>query len=327
MAKPIPVVDIAAFDHGGVDERGRVVDEVTAACEQTGFLVVTGHDVSAALVEEIYETSAEFFALPLPEKEGCTPEGWDRYCGFASIATGQVGKRPPDYKEMFHVNRFDGPDEALAAGYPSEVAAAQAPNIWPERPAGFAETWRRYYGAMEVLADRMDRIFATCLGLEERWFAGSFDRHLSNLSANWYPPQVVPPVPGQVRSQAHVDFSMLTILYQDDAPGGLEVRDRSGEWRPVAPLAGSFVVNIGDLMDRYTNNRWQATPHRVVNPSRHHAERGRISIPYFQMPNWDAVIECVPTCRPATGEPRYQTVVAGPHAEERRAGKRPQMVV
>lgn len=327
MALPIPTVDISGFDHGDISARRRVVDEVGAACEQTGFLVVTGHDVPAALIEEMYASSAEFFSLPLEEKRRCTPEGWGRYCGFAGIEDGRTGTGPPDYKEMFHANRFDGPEQALAAGYPWEVAIAQAPNLWPERPAGFVDVWRRYYDAMAVLADRMDRIFATCLGLEEDWWAASFDRHLSNLAANWYPPQEPPPAPGQVRSQAHVDFSMLTILYQDDAPGGLEVRDRSGEWRPVPPQPGSYVVNIGDLMDRFTDNRWQATPHRVVNPPREQAGRGRISIPYFQMPNWDAVIDCVPSCRPAQGAPRYSPVVAGPHAEERRSGRRSRMAV
>jgi isopenicillin N synthase-like dioxygenase len=180
---------------------------------------------------------------------------------------------------------------------------------------------------MEVLAARMNRIFACCLGLPEDWLAAKFDNHLSNLGANWYPPQPEAPPPGAVRAGAHIDFSALTILYQDDAPGGLEVRDHSGQWRPVPPLAGSYVVNLGDLMNRWTSDRWQATPHRVVNPPRGAPVRGRISIPYFQMPNWDAVIECAPTCVPASGVPRYPAVVSGPHAEERRTGKRPQMAV
>ena len=326
MALPIPVVDISGFDGGPATARRQVLEEVTAACEETGFLVIVGHGVTDEVIASMYRVTQEFFALPRAEKQRCTPEGWDRYCGFAGIDRGRASGRT-DLKEMFHANRFDGPDDAVAAGYPWEVGALQAPNLWPERPEGFTAAWRRYYRAMETLADRMNRIFACCLSLPEDWFRDKLDNHLSNLGANWYPPQPVEPEPGVVRCSQHIDFSALTILYQDDAPGGLEVRDRSGAWRPVPPLPGSFVVNLGDLMNRWTSDRWQATPHRVVNPPRPAAHTGRISIPYFQMPNWDAVIECAPTCLPESGVAHYPAVVAGPHAEERRAGTRPQMAV
>lgn len=327
MALPIPVIDIAAFDAGPDGDRCRVISSVTSACEETGFLVIVGHGVDEGLIDEMYRVTAEFFLLPLEEKELCTPVGWDRFCAFASIETGRMPGGKADLKEMYHANRFDDPGQAETAGYSRGVAELQAPNIWPARPDGFTDIWRTYYRAMEVLADRMDRLFACCLGLPEAWFAHKFDNHLSNLSANWYPPQPEEPDPDQVRGSAHIDFSALTILYQDDAPGGLEVHDHSGEWRPVPPIPGSYVVNLGDLMNRFTNDRWRATPHRVINPPREAADRGRISIPYFQMPNWDAVIECVPTCEPDEGGPCYPPIVAGPHAEERRAGRRPQMAV
>jgi isopenicillin N synthase-like dioxygenase len=326
MALPIPVIDIAPFASGNESAKARVVADVADACQSTGFLVVTGHGVPAALTAEMYELTAAFFALPLAEKERCTPVGWDRFCGFASVETGRRPNGRADLKEMFHANRFDSPEQAVAAGYSVEVAAAQAPNLWPTQPAGFEDGWKRYYTAMADLAGRLTRIFAAALGLPEDWFADKLDNHLSNLAANWYPPQPEPPKAGDIRAGAHIDFSVLTILYQDDAPGGLEVRDHSGEWRPVAPLADSYVINLGDLMNRWTNDRWRATLHRVVNPPRAQADRGRISIPYFQMPNWDARIECAPTCLPADGVPNYPAVVAGPHAEQRRSGRRSELV-
>jgi isopenicillin N synthase-like dioxygenase len=327
MALPIPVIDISGFDGGTAQSRRAVLDQVMATCEDTGFLVITGHRVAEDLIADTYRLTRQFFLLPAEEKERCTPAGWDRFCGFAGIDKGRSPHGQADLKEMFHANRFDGPADAVTAGYSWEVGALQAPNLWPEQPSGFVDVWRSYYHAMEVLADRMNRIFACCLGLPEEWFGDKFDNHLSNLGANWYPPQPVAPEPGAMRGSEHIDFSALTILYQDDAPGGLEVRDHSGQWRPVPPLPGSFVVNLGDLMNRWTSDRWQATPHRVVNPPREVAHRDRISIPYFQMPNWNAVIECVPTCVPDSGIAHYPPVVAGPHAEERRAGKRPQMAV
>lgn len=324
---PIPIVDLAAFTEGSPAERAGLVAEVADACERIGFLVVAGHGVDPSLIAETYGVTDEFFALPLADKLACTPEGWDRFCGFASVSAGaNPGSGPPDLKEMFHANRFDGPEAAMAGGYSADIALRQAPNLWPGRPAGLEAAWKAYYRAMESLAATLRRVMALGLGLAENWFEPYFDRHLSNLSANWYPPQQTPPIPGQVRSSAHVDFSFLTILYQDDAPGGLEVRDRDQQWRPVPARATTFVVNLGDLTNRWTNDAWRATPHRVVNPPEE-VTRGRISIPFFAMPDWEAVIECAPTCSSASRPPRYEPVVAGPHAEQRRSGRRAPMTV
>jgi isopenicillin N synthase-like dioxygenase len=330
----IPVIDLSGLGGSDSDHRS-VVDEVGTACEEVGFFVVSGHGVAPAQIADMYEVTADFFARPLEEKQRCTPIGWDRFCGFAGIAPaatagqrdGGSGRRGeggplPDLKEMYHVNHFDGPDQALEAGLPLELALAQAPNIWPERPFGFEKIWRDYYDEMVRLAAILDAVFAEALGLPADGFDHLFATHLSNLAANWYPPQPLPPIPGQVRASTHIDFSFLTLLYQDDAPGGLEVRHREAGWIPVPPVADSYVVNLGDLINRVTNDRWRATPHRVVNPAGPDAHRSRISIPYFQMPGWDAIVECIPPCLPATGKPHYPPVVAGPHAEERRAGGR-----
>jgi isopenicillin N synthase-like dioxygenase len=329
----VPVIDLSGLD-GSAQDRQTVVNEVGAACEDVGFLVVSGHGVPASQIADMYGITAEFFALPLEEKQRSTPVGWDRFCGFAGVVPhagtkgeGAAARRGeggpmPDLKEMYHVNHFDGPDQALEAGLPLELALAQAPNLWPRRPDGFEAIWRAYYQEMGRLAGMLDSVFAQALGLSPAGFDHLFATHLSNLAANWYPAQPMPPAPGQVRASTHIDFSFLTILYQDDAPGGLEVRHREAGWIPVPFVAGTYVVNLGDLINRVTNDRWRATPHRVVNPPGDHAHRSRISIPYFQMPGWDAIVECAPTCLPATGKPNYPPVVAGPHAEERRAGRR-----
>jgi isopenicillin N synthase-like dioxygenase len=326
----VPVIDLSGLG-GSKSERRAVIDEVGTACEEVGFLVVKGHGVAPAQIADVYGITAEFFALPLEEKQRCTPIGWDRLCGFAGV-TPCEGRRGeggplPDLKEMYHVNHFDGPDEALEAGLPLELALAQAPNLWPERPAGFEAMWRAYYEEMGRLAATLDSVFAQALGLEADGFDHLFATHLSNLVANWYPPQPLPPAPGQMRASTHIDFSFLTILYQDDAPGGLEVRHRQAGWIPVPFEPGTYVVNLGDLINRVTNDRWRAAPHRVVNPRSSDSHRSRISIPYFQMPGWDAIVECIPSCLPAAGKPHYPPVVAGPHAEERRAARRAPTVV
>jgi isopenicillin N synthase-like dioxygenase len=192
--------------------------------------------------------------------------------------------------------------------------------VWPERPADFKAVWQHYFVEMEQLSLRLLHVFAVALGLPETWFDDTVDLHLSNLAANCYPAQRTPPLPGQVRSKAHVDFSTLTILYQDDAPGGLQIYERGKGWRDVAAREGSYVVNLGDLMARWTNERWVATPHRVVNPPPELAGTQRISIPFFHQPNHDAVIEAIPTCVSADRPARYTPVTAGEWAAARRKG-------
>jgi isopenicillin N synthase-like dioxygenase len=129
-----------------------------------------------------------------------------------------------------------------------------------------------------------------------------------------YPHQDAPPPPGALRAGAHTDYGTLTILRQDDAPGGLEVQDAAGRWVPVPFQPGSFVVNIGDLMARWTNDRWRSTLHRVVNPPPEPGRSNRrTSLPFFHNANWDARIECLPTCLAAGEAPRHAPVLAGAH--------------
>jgi isopenicillin N synthase-like dioxygenase len=174
---------------------------------------------------------------------------------------------------------------------------------------------------MERLAADMGRLFAAALELPGDAFTPFLADHVSNLNCNWYPPQETEPLPGQVRSRTHVDFSLFTILYQDDAPGGLEVRDRQGTWHGLAAVPGTYVVNLGDVMNRLTNDRWKATFHRVVNPPVEARHRGRISIPYFVTPAYDSLIECLPTCFD-NGVSHYEPIVAGEYALQRRSGRR-----
>jgi isopenicillin N synthase-like dioxygenase len=174
---------------------------------------------------------------------------------------------------------------------------------------------------MEALAGRMLHIFAVALGLPEDWFDDKVDRHLGTLAANHYPEQPTAPAPGQLRVRAHVDFSTLTILYQDDAPGGLQIHQRGVGWIDVPAVPGSFVVNLGDLMGRWTNDHWVATPHRVVNPPADQAMTRRFSLPFFHLPNHDAVIEVIPTCVSEDRPARFAPVLAGEWTEARREGR------
>jgi isopenicillin N synthase-like dioxygenase len=321
MSGAIPLVDISSMCGGKPvgSDLARVVDE---ACASIGFLTISGHGVADALLEDMYQTSKEFFALPLEEKMSCDIDGADGYTGYARIGRidyAQAG--PPNLNEQFHCNRFDTTFDALAAGLSPAAAASQVPNVWPTRPPRFEQVWKAYYAEMERLAADLGRLFAAALALPPSAFDPFLDDHISNLDTNWYPPQLTDPLPGQSRSRTHVDFSLFTILYQDDAPGGLEVRDRQGTWHPLAAIPGTYVVNLGDVMNRLSNDRWKATFHRVVNPPPDARHRSRISIPYFVTPAYDSVIDCLPTCLD-NGTYHYEPVLAGDYAQGRRSGRR-----
>ena len=134
------------------------------------------------------------------------------------------------------------------------------------------------------------------LDLPETYFNDKIDQHITNFSVLHYPGQAEEPEPDQLRAGAHSDLGSLTIIYQDSATGGLQVYTREEQWIDVPLIEGSFVVNLGDLMAEWTNDRWVSTPHRVVNPPRSHAHQDRLSIGFFHQPNYDAVIECIETC-------------------------------
>jgi isopenicillin N synthase-like dioxygenase len=170
-----------------------------------------------------------------------------------------------------------------------------------------------YYAAMAAFVARIMALFADALGLPSDFFESRIDRHTSALRVLNYPALVEPPQPGQLRAGAHTDYGTVTVLRADDAPGGLEVLvgDR---WTAVPLVADSFIINLGDAMARWTNDRWRSTLHRVVTPAAAVAATSRRqSIAFFHNANWDAVIECIPSCLAVGESPRFAPVTAGEH--------------
>jgi len=310
---PIPVVDLSPWVSGEERTVARLAAGVDHACRSVGFLIVTGHGVDPALVDEARAVTAAFFALPLEVKRRATiPTDPSR--GFAAFAQTNLAasygvEAPPDLKETFTVGPVGRHDPAyMAAGGPFFL-----PNAWPEEPASFREVWIAYYAAMEQLATALMRLFAVALGLPARWFDDKIDRHITYLTAQHYPPLPDPPAPGQLRAGAHSDFGSLTILQRDTAPGGLQVRvgDR---WVEAPHVPGSFTINLGDLMADWTNDRWVSTVHRVVPPPGiGDARSDRLSLTFFHQPNYDAVISALPTCPPPPGAAPKAPVRSGEH--------------
>lgn len=311
----IPVIDLTGPRH----EVARAID---AACRESGFLVVTGHGVDANLIQRMHDVTLALFLQPAEWKQQWQPPAdaaglRGMHLVPSYVSAGEDIPTAPDLCELFTMCRLGEPEAARRAEQAGVPPAWRTPNIWPDRPAGLRETWLAYYAAMEVLASELLHLFALGLGLPEDHFDRFVDEHITNLTANYYPPVAAEPLPDQFRKGPHSDWGSLTILYQDGV-GGLEVFDRrSGGWAEVPALPGTFVVNIGDLMARWTNDRWQSTKHRVRIPPPERRGLQRVSIPFFHHPNWDAVIECLPSCLGPDDEPRYGPVTAGDYLLQR----------
>lgn len=311
--REVPLVDIAPFLAGSAGGRCRVADQVGAACEEIGFLIVTGHGVPRDLVEATYDVSKRFFARPLDEK--MKARGRDRSRGYGAIGEEALSyglgmAAPADVKEGFYAGPMDVPDTAYFRA--PEAAPHFVPNVWPEGPPELRAVWHAYYRHMERLASDIMRVFAVALDLRDRFFADKIDKHVSRVRAINYPDQPDPPLPGQLRAGEHTDYGTMTILRIEDAPGGLQVKTRQGEWLDVMAVPDAFVVNIGDLMMRWTNDRWISTLHRVVNPPRDsRLGTQRMSLAFFHQPNYDALIECLPSCQGPGNPAKYPPVTSG----------------
>jgi len=325
-----PVVDISPFTKAVPGDAlgpgkasqtkkdlARRVDQV---CRETGFLAIVGHGVPEEILSGAWNAARKFFDLPMEKKlEAKMPYAGYPY-GYSPLLAETLAKSlgeetPPDLKESFSI----GPLEYRPhTGKEPDADFRFAENIWPKEPAEFREAWSAYYRAMSGLAARIMRIFALALDLPEEFFDGMIDDPISAMRALNYPHPTVAPKPGQLRAGAHSDYGSLTILLAEAAPGGLEIQTPDGRWQAVPVVPGAFVVNIGDLMARWTNDRWVSTLHRVVNPPTDATgSTRRQSIAFFHQPNWDAEIRCIPTCLAPGEKAKYPPVGSGAHLMEK----------
>jgi isopenicillin N synthase-like dioxygenase len=300
----VPVVDISADP----DLVGAELDEI---CRTVGFFQVTGHGIPDEVAAPAWRLATEFFDLPLADKLSVarpTPDYPYGYIPLAgeSLTQSMSGAAPPDLKETFNVgpparptHQFADPDEAWA----------YSPNLWPAGLPELQAPWTAYYDSLSDLGRRLMSLLARGLRLPPAFFADLTGQGANALRAINYPARAAAARPGQLRAGAHTDYGTVTILRQDTV-GGLEVLGPGGTWVGVEPVPGALVINIGDLMARWTNDRWRSTLHRVVDPP---DPARRQSMAYFQNANWSAEISCLPTCLEPGAQPRYEPVRAGPH--------------
>lgn len=310
----VPVIDIAPFTEGDAADRQAVARSVDRACRDIGFLVIRGHGVPDSLMQRMRRVSTEFFDLPLAEKMRVARPAANVARGYIALDEESLARsRDPgaygsDLNESFMIGPVDVPPAEYALA--PEAGTHFAPNLWPERPAALRQAWSEYYRAMGSLAQTLMRIFALALGLDERFFDSRIDRHISRLRVRNYPEQPEPPRPGQIRAGAHSDYGSLTILATEDKPGGLQVCNGRGQWVDVPIVPHCLIVNIGDLLARWTNDTWVSTLHRVVNPPAGAGPSSRRqSLVFFHNPNYDAEIWSLVGDAPA----KYAPTTSGEH--------------
>lgn len=296
---------------------GREIDETLRT---VGFFQVVDHGVDTAAAEAAWSTARAFFDLPLAEKLAVERPPGGLYGYFPmlseSLTASLGGRHLGDLKESFNMGPGIRPDHTPADATEASLFTA---NVWPAALPELEAAWHAYYAELSALADRLLRMFALGLDLPVDYFAPFVDRSPSALRAINYPEQTEPPETGQLRAGAHTDYGTLTILRQEAGRAGLEVHDGASDaWVPIPPVDGALVINIGDLMARWTNDRWTSTLHRVVNPdaapgSGASSSQRRQSMPFFHNANYSALVECLPSCVAAGEQPRYAPVLAGPH--------------
>lgn len=294
MTHEIPAIDIAPFLAGDAKGKARVASAVASAAQSIGFVVLSGHGIPQSLIQTAFTKGFEFFDLPDAEKARWHPTGPAKQRGYHGMATrglsATLGKdAPKDLRESLFMGPID--DHAASFAHIPDAATAYAPNIIPDAPTGLDSALLDLYRAFETLSANLLRIFAVAASMPEEHFTPLIQKHFSIMSAHHYPALKEPPLPGQLRTGAHTDYGALTILAMTNANGGLEV-EHNGGWMSVSPPEGALVVNLGDMMQRWTNGKWVSTMHRVVTPDNlDDAMSRRISIGYFMHPDYDAQIE------------------------------------
>ena len=281
----------------------------------------TARDSSPATASQ---APRSFFDLPLEEKLAIRQRKEQKGSrGYEPVGTEQLSatiglETPPDLKESISVGPLEMPDHPSCR---TEAAAPlYRPNMWPENPATLRPTCEAYIRDLDRLSQHLHRLAAIAFDLPEDYFEDKIDRGFSLLRVLNYPDQREDPEEGSAPRRRAFGLRQPHHLLIEDKPGGLQARGPDGSWVDVPVVAGSFVVNIGDFLMRWTNDRWKSTRHRVVNPPRAAGER--LSACHFIMPNHDAVIECLPTCQTPEHPAKYSPIVAGDYMIENLPARR-----
>lgn len=297
----IPIIDLGPLESGDAADIARIGAEMREASETAGFFYVKNHGVPEAVTQGAQQAAAAFFARPDAEKERVKVNALHRgYVGFGQAKLSDGARA--DLKESFVWGlELDETDPDVRAG-----KKLMGPNQWPDAPDEFQPALAALYDGLCGAARRMLKPLAVGIGLPEDWFLSRFQKPLARGAVLRYPPQPVDAAADQFGTSAHTDYGGITLVWQDQN-GGLEVLNPAGDWVSAMPIPGTFVVNVGDLLERWTNHRFASNSHRVTNSS----GKERYSMALFFDPDYDTEIACIETCTGPDDPPRYDPVRCG----------------
>jgi isopenicillin N synthase-like dioxygenase len=303
----IPVVDLAQFS-GAAPQKAAFVSALGKAYEDVGFVAVKNHGISETTVKGLYENTTSFFSLPQATKNNYEIPGLAGQRGYTSFGKEHAkGSAAPDLKEFFQFGQTVSDGDPIKSEYPDNVTVRELPEFNP--------IFRAAYRSFEHSGGLLLKAIALYLGLDENYFDPFIHNGNSILRAIHYPPITVEPR-SAIRAEQHEDINLITLLIGASADG-LEILSKQNQWVPVTSLPEQIVVNVGDMLQRLTNNKLKSTTHRVVNPPREKWGSSRYSIPFFLHPRSTMSLACLPGCIDATHPKAYPDATAGEYLDER----------
>jgi isopenicillin N synthase-like dioxygenase len=305
----IPALDLAHFIHGTPEQRSAFVQNLGKAYEEIGFVAISNHGLSDDLVESLYQQVQNFFALPVETKKKYERPELAGQRGFVSFGKEHAkGRNAGDLKEFWQFGQYEVQEEDSASDhYPDNIMVEELPE--------FNSRGKEAYQTLERTGLQMLRALAIYIGLDEDYFESHVRAGNSILRAIHYPP--ITQDPGDaVRAAEHEDINLITLLMGASADG-LQVLSRAGEWVSVTALPNMIVVNVGDMLQRLTNNKLRSTTHRVINPPKSEWAKPRFSIPFFLHPRSDMPLNCLPECVSDASPRAYDDITAGEYLDER----------
>ena len=308
----VPLLDLALWYEGDDEARQALAREVDEHLCRLGFLVVVNHGIPTEVTDGCRRAALDFYHQPPEAKAELAVtdvyRGWVGP-GLESNAATYGVDTPPDLKETYTYGPVDIPDPTL----PEVAPRWFAPNRWPDDQAGFQEAGEAWWRSARGLADTLLEIFAVGLGLPADHLVDRCAATTSSVSINWYWPRSAAAAPeeGQFRIGPHTDFGTLTILDRQPGEGGLQIKDADGTWVDAPVIPGSLIVNTGDMMRQWTNDRWCSNEHRVLPPPASAPNEELLSLIFFHEPDHDTVIEPLPTCVSDDNPGRYRPITAG----------------
>jgi isopenicillin N synthase-like dioxygenase len=303
----IPVVDLADFS-GNPQQKAAFVDALGKAYEDVGFVAVQHHGITSDTIADLYTNTREFFSLPGDIKKKYEIAGLAGQRGYTSFGKEHAkGSQAADLKEFFQFGQTVVDNDPIRSEYPSNVVVSEV--------VGFNPVFFKAYRAFETSGTLLLRAIALYLGLDEKYFDPFIHNGNSILRAIHYPPILDEPK-SAIRAEQHEDINLITLLVGASADG-LEILSKKNEWVPVTSLPDQIVVNVGDMLQRLTNNQLKSTTHRVVNPPREKWGTSRFSIPFFLHPRSTMSLACLPDCIDAAHPKAYADATAGEYLDER----------